>query len=1008
MPFLLRSSARRSTAETILLAISVLLPFPSLGLNLDPSKFYRLESRDDGWVAERTGDGSLVLGACKHEGKMRFQFTPDGDFYAVSTDSNPLDVLTVADASLASRVAVTMEPDSGADRQRWQIEDRGDGYVAILNKASGLAFGHTIDTTPTNPIVNDGTGAQFLYGEQYSPNLDWLVAESHPLPYDSIGVNQNGYAPSQKKTAVFTRAIPTGTIPSFAVTGPQPLSGTMELWGQKWGHEFYTADLTDLSTVGRYEIEVTASEGSEGITSEFNVFEGPFRNVRGSRGGELTWGNVVHGFLATQTAPSPTGLDDAIPLAKGDEIVNWTPIVGAAPHVMTDGWYDATSRDSKTARSATTAKFLALASLEAADNVIGHSSSAEKAADLLPALRMAVEHLTGDQYPDGSFPLGKFRTNVPSNPGYHWSVDTDAGITARHVTALAVLAQALETSDPVLSAIARESAAKGWGYIAANPTDFKIDDAAYAGLLQDYYGGQASVINAAIELFLLTRDSIYSSFADSRIVEGTYRRGKYEKEHGWKDGSTAWPGTATVSKMDDMVDASTVLHLCRYHRSIADGNNAVESMLVSHIFEWSDYWRGLIDTPWGVPENGGAAGVRSGWSRNLASLAPQFLAVGRFANNADAIDAGTAILDYLLGNNAVASSFYMGAGRNNYHPRFKYSSEKTAGAIIPGLKTEGGVLSLTGQASKTGESVTMHTTPMLLALAHADALYPAASSSSDGGHHRAPMFYAGTIETGDAFHRASYAGRSLASTILDPDGAAGVRFLKASGPAWLTVSADGTLGGTPPSVLGTSNDFVVQATNAAGLSDTAHLIIDVKTEIRATSAPVRFEVAEDTYAKESAKSINFGMAVGLEVRRAVESAPFARVAYLKFFVSGLDLDLNAAATTIEGATLNLYAAKPTDEIYALSVSDTAWEETGLTWNYRPDITTETYVGGGRVTDAAGGWMSIDVSGFVARDGTYAFALVGEISSGKDVLGSREGGRGAYLDVIVSAAAEAQA
>lgn len=117
---------------------------------------------------------------------------------------------------------------------------------------------------------------------------------------------------------------------------------------------------------------------------------------------------------------------------------------------MTDAWYDATSRDSKTVRSATVAKFLALAYMETTDDA--------KSNALLPALQMAVDHLSGDQDPDdGSFPLGKVRTNTPSNPGYHWSIYTGTGIVARHVEALAVLAQALCDVHP------------GWSYEAEVP-----------------------------------------------------------------------------------------------------------------------------------------------------------------------------------------------------------------------------------------------------------------------------------------------------------------------------------------------------------------------------------------------------------------------------------------------------------------------------------------------------------------------------------------------------------
>jgi hypothetical protein len=128
---------------------------------------------------------------------MRFKFTQvSNEFYTVSTEAST-EVLTVSGGSPARGAAVVFAPNTGADYQLWQVVDLGDGYCKLVAKHSGLVLGHTIDTTVTDPINNDGTGTQLA--ADGADNTEWLIAESHPLPYANLGVNQNGWSPAQKK-----------------------------------------------------------------------------------------------------------------------------------------------------------------------------------------------------------------------------------------------------------------------------------------------------------------------------------------------------------------------------------------------------------------------------------------------------------------------------------------------------------------------------------------------------------------------------------------------------------------------------------------------------------------------------------------------------------------------------------------------------------------------------------------------------------------------------------------
>ena len=67
---------------------------------------------------------------------------------------------------------------------------------------------------------------------------------------------------------------------------------------------------------------------------------------------------------------------------------------------------------------------------------------------------------------------------------------------------------------------------------------------------------------------------------------------------------------------------------------------------------------------------------------------------------------------------------------------------------------------------------------------------------------------------------------TLAGEATDPDGDA-LAYSKASGPAWLTIAADGTLGGVPTGRDGGTNHFTVRVADSAGMGGFATLAIVV-------------------------------------------------------------------------------------------------------------------------------------------------------------------------------------
>ena len=96
------------------------------------------------------------------------------------------------------------------------------------------------------------------------------------------------------------------------------------------------------------------------------------------------------------------------------------------------------------------------------------------------------------------------------------------------------------------------------------------------------------------------------------------------------------------------------------------------------------------------------------------------------------------------------------------------------------------------------------------------------------GQNVAPSFATSTITTANAFAWVPYSGQTLAGKVSDANSWASLTFSKISGPAWLTVAADGSLGGAPVFSDCGTNTFTVRAVDEGGLSVDATLSIDVR------------------------------------------------------------------------------------------------------------------------------------------------------------------------------------
>jgi autotransporter-associated beta strand protein len=91
----------------------------------------------------------------------------------------------------------------------------------------------------------------------------------------------------------------------------------------------------------------------------------------------------------------------------------------------------------------------------------------------------------------------------------------------------------------------------------------------------------------------------------------------------------------------------------------------------------------------------------------------------------------------------------------------------------------------------------------------------------------APVFATNPIAKANATEDSAYTGSTLAGSAIDADAGDSLTYVKISGPAWLSVAANGALSGTPANSDVGANAFIVRATDVAGAFAEATLNISV-------------------------------------------------------------------------------------------------------------------------------------------------------------------------------------
>jgi len=192
----------------------------------------------------------------------------------------------------------------------------------------------------------------------------------------------------------------------------------------------------------------------------------------------------------------------------------------------------------------------------------------------------------------------------------------------------------------------------------------------------------------------------------------------------------------------------------------------------------------------------------------------------------------------------------------------------------------------------------------------------------------------------------------------------------------------------------TNRGFTLKIVNLLSLIVVTILMTSTALPVKAspaaqTSSPLTVTPSSDAQVTEATPTKNYGSTTYLQV----DGDSGARVeSYILFDVSGL-------SGPVSSAKLRVYdrgnGSTDGPELYG---TGTAWTETDLTWNNRPDRTTALLGDLGNV--GADVWVEYDVTSYVTGDGTYSFVLAADGNDGL-TFSSRQDAQPPQLEVTTA-------
>jgi len=148
--------------------------------------------------------------------------------------------------------------------------------------------------------------------------------------------------------------------------------------------------------------------------------------------------------------------------------------------------------------------------------------------------------------------------------------------------------------------------------------------------------------------------------------------------------------------------------------------------------------------------------------------------------------------------------------------------------------------------------------------------------------------------------------------------------------------------------------------------------------IQQAVSTLSFTAQADAYVEELHPGANKGTLNYLQVQQASNRNTES---YIRFTTSGV-------SGTIQSVELRVYiTTSGSNNGPAVYATNNTWTETGITWNNRPALTSGVIDNKGAI--ARNTWVTYTVTPQVTGNGTYSFALVGDVND-KIGFSSREG------------------
>lgn len=481
----------------------------------------------------------------------------------------------------------------------------------------------------------------------------------------SIHLNQAGYRPCDKKTALITKKVRRYQV--FKNDGSLVLEGEVTAWDpgpdgaptidKNSGDTLWTADFTNITDSGTYYIEA-GNEKSPSFTVGDSVYADLTKAVLKMFYYQRCGGGGIGGEYAGRFAHAPCHMGKAVYYDPND------PVYGGTEADVSGGWHDAGDYGRYITPAAKTVVDLMMAS----ELFPGISSLDFGGPCRLPQeIRYELEWMLKMQHPVTGGVYHKVTTQnhapwntLPENdPEQLYLSPVSAQATGSFAAAMAHASRYFRQQDPIFADKCINAAENAWKWLIMNPNQEEYKDPSF--FRTGAYGDAVSFDErywAAAELFSASGADEYLSFLDGTPLP--------EPGFGWRDNGSYAMITFLLS---DKADKDSALYKRIRQRFLTEADR------ICRVSESDGYGISLEHYPWGS-------------NMDAANNAMTLLLADILEPNPGYRRIALDHFHYLMGRNANGISYVTGCGEHSaQNPHHRPSM--VLGCAVPGMLTGG-------------------------------------------------------------------------------------------------------------------------------------------------------------------------------------------------------------------------------------------------------------------------------------------------------------------------------